>query len=137
MRARILTHSFCLIAALGLAVSLGLNLLGLLDIEDSSARFFTDEWWSTWFPSYVVWILFAVIGALDGRTKINKKIVTFLVVLAPIGGWGFAQYTDTGRFLHPDDFDRQDWIMLGWIVTITLCAYLFHLRRQKLKEGGN
>lgn len=137
MRANVRRQPLYLIAAIGLAISLVLNLLGLLNTVNSAARFFADEWWSTWFPSYFVWILFAVIGAFDGRAKINKKIVPFLVVLAPIGGWGLGQYPDTGRFLHPDDFDRQDWVLLGGIVVIVLCAYLFGLRLQKLKEGDN
>lgn len=47
---------------IGLSVTLGLNVFGLLVLGQPAARFLASEWWSVWFPSFVVWISIATMG---------------------------------------------------------------------------
>jgi signal transduction histidine kinase len=62
--------AFRTIGWIGLAITTGLNLLALLWFKRASAEYFSDKWWSEWFPSYVVWLAFTIIGfAGGGRTK--------------------------------------------------------------------
>ncbi len=46
----------------GLSIGLTLNLVALLVLKRHSAEFFSTGWWSTWFPSYAVWLVFAIAG---------------------------------------------------------------------------
>jgi hypothetical protein len=39
-----------------------LNLVALLFFKRASAAYFSEEWWSSWFPSYLLWLIFAIIG---------------------------------------------------------------------------
>lgn len=43
-----------------------LNLAGLFVFHRSSSVFFADQWWSDWFPSYILWISFTGIGIAIG-----------------------------------------------------------------------
>ena len=47
---------------LGLAITIALNLIALLLFKKASAEFFSDKWWSDWFPAYIVWLVFTTIG---------------------------------------------------------------------------
>jgi len=55
--------AFRTIGLIGLAVTAALNLLALLAFKKASAAYFSDAWWSEWFPSYIVWLTFAIVGA--------------------------------------------------------------------------
>jgi hypothetical protein len=46
----------------GLAITICLNLFALVILNKASAEYFSDKWWSNWFPSYIVWFTFAIIG---------------------------------------------------------------------------
>jgi len=47
-------HSFLTIGLIGLAVQVTVNLLVMLVFRSASAKFFTEDWWSAWFPTDVV-----------------------------------------------------------------------------------
>ena len=47
---------------IGSSITLALNLFGFLVLKQSAARFFTDDWWSTWFPSFIVWLGITIVG---------------------------------------------------------------------------
>ena len=47
---------------IGLAITIVLNLVALLILKKTSAEYFSDKWWSYWFPSYIVWLIFTTIG---------------------------------------------------------------------------
>lgn len=50
------------IGLIGLAGTIVLNLVALLILKKTSAEYFSDEWWSDWFPSYIVWLVLTTIG---------------------------------------------------------------------------
>lgn len=55
---------------IGSSITLALNLFGFLVLNQAAARFFTDGWWSTWFPSFIVWLGITIVGLgrqLSGR----------------------------------------------------------------------
>jgi hypothetical protein len=54
--------SFRFIGLFGLAITIVLNLVALLFFKRASAAYFSEEWWSSWFPSYLLWLIFAIIG---------------------------------------------------------------------------
>ena len=54
--------SFKTIGFVGLAITIALNLVALLILKKASAEYFSDKWWSDWFPLYMVWLVFTIIG---------------------------------------------------------------------------
>jgi hypothetical protein len=62
--------SYITIGLVGLAIQAGLNLLALLAFKKTSAEFFSDQWWSSWFPTYTVWLVFLILG-IASRGKKN------------------------------------------------------------------
>jgi len=54
--------SFTFIGLFGLAITIALNVVALLFFKRASAAYFSDEWWSAWFPSYSLWLIFTIIG---------------------------------------------------------------------------
>ena len=62
--------SYITIGLVGLAIQAGLNLLALVAFKKTSAEFFSDQWWSSWFPTYTVWFVFLILG-LGSRGKKN------------------------------------------------------------------
>jgi hypothetical protein len=54
-------HTFRTMGLIGLAIQLTLNLVVLLVFKRTS-EFFTEPWFSDWFPGYAVWLVFAIIG---------------------------------------------------------------------------
>jgi hypothetical protein len=51
---------------IGLAVQTGIN---LVVFALRKTEFFSDQWWSDFFPGYVVWLVFAVVGFAGARGK--------------------------------------------------------------------
>jgi hypothetical protein len=47
---------------IGLSITLALNVFGLLVLRQPAARFLTNDWWSVWFPSFIVWFVIAIVG---------------------------------------------------------------------------
>jgi hypothetical protein len=47
---------------IGLAGTPVLNLMGLFVFHRSSSIFFSNEWWSAWFPCYAVWATATIAG---------------------------------------------------------------------------
>jgi hypothetical protein len=62
-------QSWVWFANFGLVVTLMLNLVALFVFHKSSSVFFSDLWGSAWFPSYIVWISFTIIGGAAGFAK--------------------------------------------------------------------
>ena len=54
---------FPLIGATGLAITVAMNLAALLIFKKTSAEFFSHGWWSSWFTSYLIWMIFVIMGA--------------------------------------------------------------------------
>ena len=50
------------IGLIGISIHLVLNLLGIFVFHKAAAAFFTEQWWSSWFPSLLVWIVFLITG---------------------------------------------------------------------------
>ena len=55
-------HAWLWIGPLPLLGTFLLNLAGRFVFHRSSSVFFLDEWWSAWFPNYVVWGTFTIIS---------------------------------------------------------------------------
>jgi len=55
-------RAFKTIGLIGLAITTLLNLVALLWFKRASAEYFSGNWWAGWFPSYVLWLTFVVIG---------------------------------------------------------------------------
>src|SRR2546426_808259 len=50
------------LGVIGLSITLALNVFGVLVLRQAAARVFTDEWWSVWFPSFIVSFVIAMSG---------------------------------------------------------------------------
>ncbi len=46
----------------GLFITLTINLASVLFLDHHATAFFSEDWWSVWFPSYLVWLVLTVIG---------------------------------------------------------------------------
>jgi hypothetical protein len=53
------------LGVIGLSITLALNLL-------AGDRFFTTSWWSRWLPSYIAWLVVAMLGVRPRRSD-NKE----------------------------------------------------------------
>jgi hypothetical protein len=49
------------IAVFWLGVPVAMNLVALLLFKKASAAYFSDQWWSVWFPIYLVSFTIAII----------------------------------------------------------------------------
>jgi hypothetical protein len=47
------------------------NLFGFLVLRQAAARFFTDDWWSVWYPSFIVWLSITIVGF--GRQRSGRQ----------------------------------------------------------------
>ncbi len=47
---------------IGSSITLATNLFGLLVLRQTAAEFFTDDWWSNWFPTFAVWLGITIVG---------------------------------------------------------------------------
>jgi hypothetical protein len=54
--------TFGIIGLVGLGIHVAVNLVALLAFKKSTAEFFSEPWWSTWFPGYTVWLIFLGLG---------------------------------------------------------------------------
>jgi signal transduction histidine kinase len=61
--------AFKTIGLIGLALTTVLNVVALLLLKKASAEYFSDQWWSAWFPSYVIWLSFTIIGLASHRRQ--------------------------------------------------------------------
>ena len=59
-------RTFRTMGLVGLAVQLVIN-LAVLALKKT--EFFSEQWWSDFFPGYLVWFVFAVIGYVGMRGK--------------------------------------------------------------------
>ncbi len=56
---------------IGSSITLALNVFGVLVLRQTAARFFSDDWWSVWFPSFVVWLSITIVGL--GRQRSGSQ----------------------------------------------------------------
>jgi hypothetical protein len=54
------------IGGCGLMQTAIMNFVGPLVFHRHSSVFFSQKWWADWFPAYIVWISFTIIGAAMG-----------------------------------------------------------------------
>ena len=52
------TRIFPAMGFCGLVITVATNLIALLIFNKAAAHFLSSGWWSTWFPSYMVWMVF-------------------------------------------------------------------------------
>jgi hypothetical protein len=57
---------FLRMGVIGLTGTPVMNLLGLFLFHRSSSVFFSDQWWSDWFPCYCIWTTFTLVGLVGG-----------------------------------------------------------------------
>ena len=57
------------VGLVGLAIQLAMNLVALFVLKKGSAEFFSDQWWSGWFPTYIVWLSLIIVGFASCRDK--------------------------------------------------------------------
>ena len=50
------------IGVVGLLITVAMNLVALFVFRKAQAEFFSRGWWTSWFVSYLVWLVFTVIG---------------------------------------------------------------------------
>lgn len=58
--------TFKIIGLTGLLITIVLNVVALFVFKRAAAVYFSTGWWSDWFSSYVVWLVFTVIGIANG-----------------------------------------------------------------------
>ena len=59
---RISPSSMRNMALIGFSIMVSLNIYGHFILHQPAAAPFSNQWWSTWAPSYTVWFIFAVIA---------------------------------------------------------------------------
>jgi hypothetical protein len=52
---------FCL-GLFGLTLTIAFNFVAVLVLKQASSAFFSDKWWSDWFPVYLVWMTLGIVG---------------------------------------------------------------------------
>ena len=55
-------NTFAFVGIVGLGVHIVINLVALLLFKKESAEFFSEQWWSSWFPGFIVWFVFLIVG---------------------------------------------------------------------------
>ena len=50
------------IGLIGLSIHFVLNLLGIFVFHKAAAVFFTEQWWSSWFPMWLAWGVLTISG---------------------------------------------------------------------------
>ena len=61
------------IGLIGFGITLVLNLLGIFVFQKPAATFFSSDWWSTWFPSLLVWLVILISGIGLQLSREDKK----------------------------------------------------------------
>jgi uncharacterized membrane protein len=62
-------NTFTKMGLIGLSAQALINVVALLLFKKDAAQFFTDQWWSLWFPTYTVWLVFLIVGLAGGGQK--------------------------------------------------------------------
>ena len=65
-------RTFRTIGLIGLAIQLAINLVVLLVFRRTS-EFFSEPWFSTWFPGYAIWLGFVILGIGGTWSGENRK----------------------------------------------------------------
>lgn len=62
-----------IIGLFGLSIVFIVNLFGIFALKQVAAEFFSNQWWSTWFPAYIVWLVFLIIGIGTSYKKVSSN----------------------------------------------------------------
>ena len=57
-----LANTLLIVGTVGITIAFALNLISAYWLQQPAAEFFVDEWWSSWFPAYLCWIAFLLMG---------------------------------------------------------------------------
>jgi hypothetical protein len=57
------------IGCFGLVQTAMMNLVGPLVFHRHSSVLFSQKWWVNWFPSYIIWITFLLLGSAIGLAR--------------------------------------------------------------------
>ena len=60
---------FLRIGLIGFGIVSLLNLLAAFELNLLAAAPFTVAWFSSWFPAYVVWLVFVLVGVKQKRSE--------------------------------------------------------------------
>ena len=47
---------------IGIGITLLLNVVGIFLLQRDAAPFFSQGWWSSWLPAYLVWLVCLFVG---------------------------------------------------------------------------
>ncbi len=61
------------IGAFGLIQTAMMNLVGPLVFHRHSSVLFSQKWWANWFPSYIIWITFLLLGSAVGVARWRSR----------------------------------------------------------------
>ena len=67
-------HAILRIGLIGFAILLSLNLFGFLVLKQPAAEFLAPRWWSVWFPAYLPWFVFSIMGF--GGQRITRRRIS-------------------------------------------------------------
>ena len=62
-------NTFTIIGLTGLVIQLAINGTAWLVLKKPEAEFFAGDWWTYWFPAYVVWGVFLTVGLAQAGKK--------------------------------------------------------------------
>lgn len=57
------------VGLIGIAIFIGINAFAVLVLAKPAAQPFSDDWWSQWFPSVVVFLVLLAAGIVLSRRK--------------------------------------------------------------------
>ena len=60
------------IGIMGTLIALLGNIFAIFVLDKPAATFFSSDWWSQWFPAYIVWPTFLILGFVF-RAKANSS----------------------------------------------------------------
>ena len=66
-------RTFRTMALIGLGIQILINLLAMIALKREAATFFSQEWWTVWFPGYMVWFVFLIIGLAGSASGAGKE----------------------------------------------------------------
>ena len=64
---------FIMLGGVGFIIIFLLNLFSVYMLNQDAATYFSEKWWSSWFPNYSVWIVFFIIGVAKYFNKTKSE----------------------------------------------------------------
>lgn len=63
-RSRNMGRIFSVICATGFSIVLLLNVVASFVLGKPESIYFSSDWWSQWFPAYIVWLAFLILAVI-------------------------------------------------------------------------